>query len=183
MGARRRVVLLCASTALAAVALGSAGRADAQSYDPRITAARPAAGACREAGRPMSPPEDGDTAPSEAPAPSEPPAPRNVRGNPAGIDLTTLETRDLSLLYFDPMQTYLTPYIARGFENALPLNRKLFNWKPWDRTTVLLKDFSDYGNAAARSSPNNAILLDVAPLEPVVRDVQPGRALLHADEP
>ena len=22
-----------------------------------------------------------------------------------------------------------------------------FNWEPWDRTTVLLKDFSDYGNA------------------------------------
>jgi hypothetical protein len=101
--------------------------------------------------RPDVPAEDSEKAVAE-PAPPELPAPKNVRGNPAGIDLTTLETRDLSLLYFDPMQTYLTPYIARAFENAMPLNRKLFDWKPWDRTTVLLKDFSDYGNAAPASA-------------------------------
>jgi hypothetical protein len=80
------------------------------------------------------------------------------------IDLSQLTTRDLSLLYFDPAQTYLTPYVARAFEHSLAFQEKLFGWKPWDRTTVLIKDFSDYGNTAARSTPNNAILLDVAPL-------------------
>jgi hypothetical protein len=80
------------------------------------------------------------------------------------IDLSRIETKDLSLLYFDPTETYLTPYIARSFTKSLDFQRRIFGWKPWDRTTVLLKDFSDYGNAGARSSPNNAILMDIAPL-------------------
>ena len=46
--------------------------------------------------------------------------------------------------------------------------------EPWDRTTVLLKDFGDYGNAAARSSPNNAVLLDVAPLSQSMETFTPG---------
>jgi hypothetical protein len=81
-----------------------------------------------------------------------------------GIDLSRLETRDLRLLYFDPAETYLTPYIARSFLNSLAFQRRQWGWTPWEKTTVLLKDFGDYGNAAARASPNNAILVDIAPL-------------------
>jgi hypothetical protein len=92
----------------------------------------------------------------------------------SGIPLSTLETDNLSLLYFDPVQTYLTPYLARAFENALGAHKKTFGWTPWERTTVLLKDFGDYGNAAARSSPNNAVLLDVAPLSQSLETFTPG---------
>jgi hypothetical protein len=35
--------------------------------------------------------------------------PAHVPPDASGIDLTTLETKDLDLLYFDPVQTYLTP--------------------------------------------------------------------------
>jgi hypothetical protein len=80
------------------------------------------------------------------------------------IDLSRIETPDLRLLYFDPAETYLTPYIARSFLNSLQFQKKIWGWKPWDKTTILLKDFGDYGNAAARASPNNAILVDIAPL-------------------
>jgi hypothetical protein len=91
--------------------------------------------------------------------------PRQTVHSASDIDLSQLQTNDLSLLYFDPAQTYLTPYVARAFEHSLAFQEKLFGWKPWDRrVTVLIKDFSDYGNAAARATPNNAILLDVAPL-------------------
>ena len=92
----------------------------------------------------------------------------------AEIDLSTITTADMQLLYFDPAQTYLTPYVARAFEHSLAFQKKLFGWTPWDRTTVLLKDFSDYGNAAARSSPNNAILLDVAPIAQTYETFSPG---------
>ena len=74
------------------------------------------------------------------------------------------ESEDLRLLYFDPPQTYLTPHVTRSFYNSLEFQKQIFDWTPWDKTTVLLKDFSDYGNAAARSSPNNALMIDVAPL-------------------
>jgi hypothetical protein len=117
----------------------------------------------------------------DAPPVSDPPAepvkdegPAHVPPDASGIDLSTLETSNLSLLYFDPAQTYLTPYIGRAFENALIFHKKMFAWQPWDRTTLLLKDFGDYGNAAARSSPNNAVLLDVAPLSQSMETFTPG---------
>jgi len=106
--------------------------------------------------------------------PEEPKLPDHVPRDASGIDLSTLETKNVSILYFDPVQTYLTPYIARAFENALIFHQKTFNWTPWDRTTLLLKDFGDYGNAAARSSPNNAVLLDVAPLSISMETFTPG---------
>ena len=108
------------------------------------------------------------------PEPKAPKPPEHVPPDASGIDLSTLETDNFSLLYFDPVQTYLTPYIARSFENALAAHKKRFDWTPWERTTVLLKDFGDYGNAAARSSPNNAVLLDVAPLSQAMETFTPG---------
>ena len=39
---------------------------------------------------------------------------------------------------------------------------------------MLLKDFSDYANAGARASPNNAVLLDVAPLSVSMETFSPG---------
>ncbi len=82
----------------------------------------------------------------------------------ASIDLDKLETDDLRLVYFDPAETYLTPYVSRSFENSFAAQRRNFDWKAWEKTTVLLKDFSDYGNAAARAVPNNSLLIDVSPL-------------------
>jgi len=75
-----------------------------------------------------------------------------------------LETEDLRLLYFDPLQTYLTPHAGRSFHNSLELQKSLFNWRPWEKTTILLTDFRDYGNAAAGVVPNNSVQIDVAPL-------------------
>jgi len=113
----------------------------------------------------------------EAPPPKEdvkPEGPAHVPPDASGIDLTTLETKNLDLLYFDPLQTYLTPYIARAYENALQFHKRKFEWTPWEPTTMLLKDFSDYANAGARASPNNAVLIDVAPLSVSMETFSPG---------
>ncbi|HEX6218232.1 MAG TPA: hypothetical protein VFZ35_03045, partial [Sphingomicrobium sp.] len=67
-----------------------------------------------------------DAPPSE-PRPREPVRQtEHVPPDASEIDLTTLETKNLSLLYFDPVQTYLTPYIGRAFENALDFHQKKF---------------------------------------------------------
>ena len=113
------------------------------------------------------------------PAPTQPDAPEqkspeHVPPDSSGFHLSTLETKNLSLLYIDPIQTYLTPYLGRAFENALAFHKKEFHWQPWDETTVLLKDFSDYGNAAALGSPSNMVLLDVAPLSLSMETFSPG---------
>lgn len=110
-------------------------------------------------------------------APDTPPpdeGPGETSNNLPLIDLSMLRTQNFDLLYFDPAQTYLTPYVARSAENAIRFHKEKFDWQPWDRTTILLKDFSDWGNAAARSSPNNAVLLDVAPLGLSYETFSPG---------
>ncbi|MBC7770590.1 MAG: hypothetical protein H7124_17550 [Phycisphaerales bacterium] len=124
-----------------------------------------------------APPQDNVAAPPLAPQPvgeEQPPPPSRAPEDIPVIDLSRIETEDLRLLYFDPSETYLTPYVGRSFENALAYQRRMFNWEPWDQVTLLLKDFSDYGNAAARSSPNNALLIDIAPLSLTYETFSPG---------
>jgi hypothetical protein len=81
--------------------------------------------------------------------------------------LDVLETDDLRLLYLAPHQTYLAPHVARSFHNSLEFQRSMFDWVPYEKTTVLLKDFGDYGNAAAGSSPVNTIHMEISPLSRV----------------
>src|SRR3954447_17882826 len=126
------------------------------------------------------PPQPTETPPSEpvTPAPTKPDAPEqkteHVPQDASGFHLSTLETKDLTLLYIDPVQTYLTPYLARAFENSLSFHEKNLHWKPWEPVTILLKDFSDYGNAAALGSPSDMVLLDVAPLSLSMEAFSPG---------
>src|SRR5690349_24582422 len=126
---------------------------------------------------PPPPPETPSSEPT-TPAPIKPAAPEqkteHVPQAASGFHLSTLETKNLSLLYIDPVQTYLTPYLARAFENSLAFHERNLHWKPWERVTILLKDFSDYGNAAALGSPSDMVLLDVAPLSLSMETFSPG---------
>jgi len=78
-------------------------------------------------------------------------------------ELSLLETENQRLLYLDPSTTYLVPYAARSFENALAGHKFIFGYEPWEKITVLLTDFSDSGNAAAIPIPRNIVMVDVAP--------------------
>ncbi len=84
--------------------------------------------------------------------------PANAQG------LAVLETDEFRLIYFDPIQNYLAPYVARCFQNSLTGVRSILGFDPKERATIFLKDFSDYGNAAAGAVPRNTLLFDVAPL-------------------
>src|SRR5438270_3715171 len=114
-----------------------------------------------------------DTTPPTSPEPETKP-PEHVPQDASGFHLSKLETKDLTLLYLDPLQTYLTPYIARAFENSLAFHEKNLRWKPWQPVTILLKDFADYGNAAPLGSPSEMVLLDVAPLSLSMETFSPG---------
>jgi len=78
-------------------------------------------------------------------------------------ELSSIETANLRLLYFDPSETFLTPYVVKSFENSLNHQRSVFNYEPSEKVTVLLTDFADYGNAGAIVVPRNALLVDIAP--------------------
>ena len=79
------------------------------------------------------------------------------------FEIDVLETEDLRLLYFDPFQTYLTPHATRTFQNSMDFQKSIFDWTPYDKTTILLNDFTDYGNGAAVIAPGNLVMIDIAP--------------------
>jgi len=78
--------------------------------------------------------------------------------------LTSLETPEMKLLYFDPVTTYLAPHAARCFHSSLNGLRSILGFDTDEQTTVFLKDFTDYGNASAMAVPKNALFFDIAPL-------------------
>ncbi len=90
------------------------------------------------------------------------------------VGLTKLETKDVELLYYDPLQTYLVPYVARAYENSFAFQRKIFDWTPWDRPALQLRDLDDYGNATVRETPTNVIIIDVAPFPITFETFSPG---------
>lgn len=96
---------------------------------------------------------------------------------PAAADeyyMSKMETNDLRLLYYSPLQDYLVPYVGRAFENSFAYQRKMFDWTPWDKTTVMLQDESDNGDAAMRATPYNGLTIDVAPSATTFETYTPG---------
>lgn len=82
----------------------------------------------------------------------------------AFAQLATLESRDLRLVYIAPSEEYLAPYAAQSFADARTFLTTLFNYRPDEKITVLLADFSDYGNAGAGSVPHASLRIQIAPL-------------------
>jgi hypothetical protein len=79
------------------------------------------------------------------------------------LGMSFVETKDLKLIYFDGLD-YLVPHAARTFTNSLAWQRRMFDWVPSEPTSVLLTDFSDYGNGAAAVAPRNRLVADIAPI-------------------
>ena len=79
------------------------------------------------------------------------------------FEMDFVETDEVRLLYFDPFQTYLVPHVLRSFHNSLEFQRRVFEWEPHERSTIVLTDLSDYGNAGASASPYNGMSVYIAP--------------------
>jgi hypothetical protein len=81
----------------------------------------------------------------------------------APLELSVLETSEVRVIYVDPLQSHLVPHVARSFENSLAFQERVFDWKPYEKSTLLLTDLADYGNAGAAVSPHNGVMLYIAP--------------------
>jgi hypothetical protein len=88
------------------------------------------------------------------------------------FELDMLETRDLRVLY-TPGDAYLAPYAVQTFENSMDFQRRAFDYTPWERTTVVLTDFSDYGDAGTSVSPHDQVTVYIAP-DDLTLETSPG---------
>jgi hypothetical protein len=82
----------------------------------------------------------------------------------ASAQLSKLESRDLRLVYISPSEDYLAPFAAQAFLEAHAFLTTLFKYRPDEKITILLADFSDYGNAGAGTVPHDALRIQIAPL-------------------
>ena len=79
------------------------------------------------------------------------------------VDISYVETPEVRLYYYNYLD-YLWPHALRTYTNSHAWQRRMFGWQPSQRTTVLLQDAADYGNAAAYAAPYATLIFDVAPL-------------------
>jgi hypothetical protein len=79
------------------------------------------------------------------------------------LGLGYVRTPDLVLIYPSPSLDYLVPHTVRTFTNSLRWQRERFGWTPSQSVAVMLKDFSDYGNAGASPIPLNTLRVEISP--------------------
>jgi hypothetical protein len=77
--------------------------------------------------------------------------------------LSTLQTKNLRLVYFSKGHEYLVPHVARCFEIALDFHSHLFDYVPTEPVTVIIQDFGDFGNGGATGVPRNLISIGISP--------------------
>ncbi len=75
----------------------------------------------------------------------------------------SIETKDLQLIYFGPMLSYLAPHLARCFENSLQTHHRIFDYTPTEKSYLIFHDLADSCNAAAGSVPHNVLIVNAAP--------------------
>ncbi|RKZ14248.1 hypothetical protein DRQ53_11955 [bacterium] len=85
----------------------------------------------------------------------------------AHAQIENLETERLRIIYIAPLHSYLAPYAARCFENSLSAQQRIFDYTPDEKITVILTDFSDYGNAGAGAVPRSGVAVSIAPMNMV----------------
>ena len=96
---------------------------------------------------------------------------------PAWADMRFIETEDLRVTYFEPTGEYLVPYATQCFINALAAQRTRLDYRPDEKPTILLQDFSDRGNATAMSAPRNRVYMEIAPPTLAFETFSPGERM------
>src|SRR4030095_5055155 len=92
-------------------------------------------------------------------------------------ELRYFETRELRIVNWDPVATYLVPYATQCFLNALAAQHTRFGYTPDGKVTVLLQDFSDRGNARLSTAPRNKLTIDIAPTTLTFETFSPGERM------
>ncbi len=77
--------------------------------------------------------------------------------------LDLIETTEMKLVTYDFGHKYILPHATRCFHNSLSFHKKLFEYTPSEKITILIQDFGDYGNAGATAVPKNAVSMGLSP--------------------
>ena len=76
---------------------------------------------------------------------------------------SSLETKDLRLITYTPAHAYIVPHLTKSFQNSLAFHKKLFDYTPSEKVTLIVEDFSDYGSGGATTVPFNLLGIGIEP--------------------
>ncbi|MBT8253775.1 MAG: hypothetical protein HKN00_01960 [Flavobacteriaceae bacterium] len=77
--------------------------------------------------------------------------------------LDLIETTEMKLVTYDYGHKYILPHATRCFHKSLEFHKRLFDYVPSERITILIQDFGDFGNAGATAVPKNAVSMGLSP--------------------
>jgi hypothetical protein len=69
----------------------------------------------------------------------------------------------MKLVTYNYGHKYILPHASRCFHKSLEFHKKLFDYQPSEKITILIQDFGDYGNAGATAVPRNAVTMGLSP--------------------
>lgn len=95
------------------------------------------------------------------------------------VDLKSLETRDIRLVYLDVVHSPFAPYIVQCAENSIQFYKRVFDYEPTEKITVLLTDTSDSHNAFALASPRNTVVVQLSPPKKVYETTPSNERINH----
>ncbi len=78
-------------------------------------------------------------------------------------DLHNLQTNDLNLIYYSSAHSYIVPHLARSYQRTWSYYQNFWGYKPWERTTIFIEDFSDMANGGATAVPSNFVYISMSP--------------------
>lgn len=87
-------------------------------------------------------------------------------------------SKDLNLIFIERGYSYIVPYTASTFDNAMSFHKKFWDYTPSEDVTILLNDFSDVGNGGTLVIPWNFISANIAPFE-YTFDIMPANERLQ----
>ena len=74
-----------------------------------------------------------------------------------------LETEHIKLLTYTKQHEFIAEHAARCFENAMQFHRRVFDYTPSEKVTVILQDFGDFASGGANTVPYNLVGIGIAP--------------------
>lgn len=81
----------------------------------------------------------------------------------AMAQLSMKENDEMRLVYYDFGHHYILAHAEKSFQNALNFHKKLFDYQPSEKISILIQDFGDFGNGGATAIPKNAISMGLSP--------------------
>jgi len=77
--------------------------------------------------------------------------------------LNNLQTDDLNMIYYSNAHSYLVPHLARCYLRTWDYYQDFWDYKPSERSTIFIEDFSDWANGGATAVPRNFVYISMSP--------------------